>query len=508
MGDETTPGGVTATATAEPAAATEAMPTAVLDAGGQQPPAGGDGATGLVDAGARRGRHRVLPWVLGGIGVVVLGAIGFGAWWSSDHVAPGISYAGVDLGGKTTAEATDAVQTAFDDFSLPMELDGQQQPVTASDLGLQLDAASTVQAVMADQPAWRFWTWGSASQASAAVSGDDVREQRYFSSAWPDAFTMTEPSLAYDAKAGTFSVVPGVAGTGADAGAARTAFAEAFTAGDDSTVALPTTTVEPTITDDAATQAATGAQALVHRISFTIGDTTLATADAATVGGWVTVSQQDGTLSATYDPDRVRAYLTGTVAGRLDATPTTQVVLASDPTAIVTKGSTGKTLGDVSELVDQVVASAGGDTTSFALPVTEVPFETQTVDRRIDVALAARTASLIENGQVVATFPMSPGKETNSGGRQSASTSTKVGEYKVWYKTALQDMGCSARFDYCTPNVPWDTYFNGDQALHGTYWHNMFGKADMSHGCVNLSVANAKTVYDFAPIGTPVSVHY
>jgi lipoprotein-anchoring transpeptidase ErfK/SrfK len=69
-------------------------------------------------------------------------------------------------------------------------------------------------------------------------------------------------------------------------------------------------------------------------------------------------------------------------------------------------------------------------------------------------------------------------------------------------------MGCSARFDYCTPNVPWDTYFNGDQALHGTYWHNMFGKADMSHGCVNLSVANAKTVYDFAPIGTPVSVHY
>ena len=38
-----------------------------------------------------------------------------------------------------------------------------------------------------------------------------------------------------------------------------------------------------------------------------------------------------------------------------------------------------------------------------------------------------------------------------------------------------------------TPNVQWITYFNGDQAFHGVYWHNNFGNR-MSHGCVGMPI--------------------
>ena len=43
--------------------------------------------------------------------------------------------------------------------------------------------------------------------------------------------------------------------------------------------------------------------------------------------------------------------------------------------------------------------------------------------------------------------------------------------------------------------VPWSTYFHEGIAFHTAYWHDTFGKA-RSHGCVNLSPSDARTVYD------------
>ena len=34
--------------------------------------------------------------------------------------------------------------------------------------------------------------------------------------------------------------------------------------------------------------------------------------------------------------------------------------------------------------------------------------------------------------------------------------------------------------NYYTPDVPWVMYYNGDEALHGAYWHDNFGKSDES----------------------------
>ncbi len=59
---------------------------------------------------------------------------------------------------------------------------------------------------------------------------------------------------------------------------------------------------------------------------------------------------------------------------------------------------------------------------------------------------------------------------------------------------------------YDLPNVPSTMYFYRGYAIHGAYWHNNFGNP-MSNGCVNLPLDAAAWMYDFAPVGTTVSIY-
>ena len=50
---------------------------------------------------------------------------------------------------------------------------------------------------------------------------------------------------------------------------------------------------------------------------------------------------------------------------------------------------------------------------------------------------------------------------------------------------------------YYLPDVPWVMYFNSQQeALHGSYWHDGYGFRH-SHGCINLSITDAKWIFQW-----------
>lgn len=56
---------------------------------------------------------------------------------------------------------------------------------------------------------------------------------------------------------------------------------------------------------------------------------------------------------------------------------------------------------------------------------------------------------------------------------------------------------------YSLDEVPWSMYFYQRYALHGAYWHDMFG-ATRSHGCVNLSPPDAKFLFTWSgPVVPP-----
>ncbi len=83
-------------------------------------------------------------------------------------------------------------------------------------------------------------------------------------------------------------------------------------------------------------------------------------------------------------------------------------------------------------------------------------------------------------------------------------TPTVTGNYRIYLKYVSTTMSGPG---YYLTNVPYTMYFYGSYGIHGTYWHNNFG-TPMSHGCVNMYTPDAAWLFDFAPLGTTVYVHY
>jgi lipoprotein-anchoring transpeptidase ErfK/SrfK len=80
---------------------------------------------------------------------------------------------------------------------------------------------------------------------------------------------------------------------------------------------------------------------------------------------------------------------------------------------------------------------------------------------------------------------------------------TEPGQYHIQVKYRYADMHGS---DYFLPDVPYTMYYDGDFAIHGTYWHHNFG-TPMSRGCVNLDPGDSAWMYNFSEVGTLVNIH-
>ena len=81
---------------------------------------------------------------------------------------------------------------------------------------------------------------------------------------------------------------------------------------------------------------------------------------------------------------------------------------------------------------------------------------------------------------------------------------TPVGRFRIYAKYRSITMSGPG---YYLPGVPHSMFFYRGYAIHGTYWHNNFGRP-MSHGCINLTRADAAWLYGWAPNGTLVVIHW
>ena len=113
--------------------------------------------------------------------------------------------------------------------------------------------------------------------------------------------------------------------------------------------------------------------------------------------------------------------------------------------------------------------------------------------RELVVTLGAQMAYAYEDGILKRRALVSTGLP---------STPTVQGDFTIKRKYRSTTMSGP---DYHLENVEWVMYFYAGYGFHGTWWHNNFGQP-MSHGCVNMTNADAKWFYDFASVGTPVHV--
>lgn len=116
-------------------------------------------------------------------------------------------------------------------------------------------------------------------------------------------------------------------------------------------------------------------------------------------------------------------------------------------------------------------------------------------ERWLDVDIATQTLVAYEGPRPVYATLVSTGR-----GKPGSKQATPVGEYRIWVKLLHSDMDNledpDAETNYAVQAVPYVMFFQGGYGLHGTYWHEDFGQTK-SHGCVNLSVADARWLFQF-----------
>lgn len=121
--------------------------------------------------------------------------------------------------------------------------------------------------------------------------------------------------------------------------------------------------------------------------------------------------------------------------------------------------------------------------------------------KEIVVSVSRQSLWAYEGGELMVSSLVSTGTA------EIPETVTPIGFHSVLTKYKIQTMaGFIGGESYNVPDVPDILYFdNLGNAIHGTYWHSNFG-TPMSHGCVNLPLDAATWVFEWADIGTAVTV--
>lgn len=436
-------------------------------------------------------------WIGAAAGVAVIGLVAS----SFVLIAPGTSVAGVGIGFLTPGAAVDAVQHRLATTTIVLTGEGGDAEVTGADLGASVDARSLVDQAFAEHPMWNVTAWFPAS-VSAPVFIDSEAADSALRAAAPELYVdPVDATLTYDADTTTYVTTPAEEGVGIDVDAVRTALQDAFEAGE-TRVELDTTLAP--VTAQTPTFVAEGAAAQLNRMletaGFYVGSERTVPVSREVAASWLTVTPGErGTFDIAADQTAIAELVPGLAAAVNRDVVNAKVVTDSAGTVLsdLTAGVSGRALGDTSDVASEFAAQLAAGDAAYELPVKETEFATTAIERRIEVDLSAQTTYLFENDKVIASYAISSGL---------AGTPTFTGSYRVFAHTAMQDMGCFEGAPYCTENVPWITWFNGDQGFHGAYWHNNFGNP-MSHGCVNMPINIAKFVYDWTPVGTEVWVH-
>lgn len=121
------------------------------------------------------------------------------------------------------------------------------------------------------------------------------------------------------------------------------------------------------------------------------------------------------------------------------------------------------------------------------------------IERHVEINLTIQELYFFINNIKIGTMPVSTGLPR---------TPTPVGEFEIFRKVPLARYVSTRPGDeYDLPNVKWNLEFKKSYFLHTAYWHNQFGNRPMSHGCVNMRLADAEKIYQFLDKGDKVIIY-
>jgi lipoprotein-anchoring transpeptidase ErfK/SrfK len=131
-------------------------------------------------------------------------------------------------------------------------------------------------------------------------------------------------------------------------------------------------------------------------------------------------------------------------------------------------------------------------------PVTVAPERVKGAASYIAVDRSAFTLTYVRDGKPSFSTYVSLGR---------AGVDTPIGVYSTFGKFRADRMTSrsvpDATGSYDFPNVPYTQYYkDGGYAIHGTYWHDVFGTQE-SQGCINLTLTDAAYLFNLTDPQVP-----
>jgi lipoprotein-anchoring transpeptidase ErfK/SrfK len=443
-------------------------------------------------------------WYVAVIPLVLILAL-LGTWlgeeiYYRDRALPGTHLIGRDVSGLTSEEIRKQAIHDYRIMKVTVRLGETSKTINLRELGVTPDLDATVKNVIAAGRVMnpiKKYVEKKQHNVTLMLSIDE-------NVLWPFVTAnfqgVTEPIInpapKYNAQKKLFETVPGKIGRNVDLKDFKRFTDNLISDYDKNIYNLRIIDIAPPIgIDDSDYSASIANKRLSVPVTYTIGEKPVYTLKPADIAGMLIFIEdnENGEYRVSFDPERIVSIVGKAVdKPRVDAHAETDI--DGNIFIVYREGRDGTVVANTSKEVietSKALATMKESVVSLTTKVDKFQTVVDGADHWVDVNLSEQRVRLYAGTDEVVTFLCSSGLPA---------TPTVIGDFAVYYKTEKQTMND-------TPNVRWNSFFIGDYALHGAWWHNNFGRP-MSHGCVNLTEYNAYMTYFWAPIGTPVKVHY
>lgn len=455
--------------------------------------------------------HRNLSFVVGFTALLVLVLSGLFSQYYKNKTLPNVVVAGVNSGAKDSAQLKAQLESQYSDLKVTLQSADKKLEPKLEELGVTLNLDQTIknsleakraEGLLAKVSFWKKY------DVPAVITINDTLLQQYVDTYIPE---MTKPpqdaQLQFDAANKVFVITNQADGQGPDTKKLKQQLVDIGKTLKSPTLPVVTATKKPAITQAKLEPLLEPANSVVSRRIVLTGLGYTFQASPSEIASWVTPTPQtNGDIKLVVDPAKIQSYVES-ISKRISSAPVDQKVIKDEATGaevVLQPGRNGTELADRQVLANAIAqALQNQQDTTQTMNIKTAAFNVVNMnafDKWIEVDLSEQRTTAYEKATPLRNFTIASGMRGYE---------TVTGEFSIWLKTRRQTMSGGSKADgsyYSIPNVEWVSYFYKDYALHGAWWREKFG-APASHGCVNMTNADAQWVYEWAPVGTKVIVH-
>ena len=436
--------------------------------------------------------------------VLVIGGISYAGMSSrySRVFFPGTEINGLDVAGKTAAEAQEMIAGGINGYVLTIEERGEKtEQISQKDIGLQAKFDGSLEKIIASQNpfAWglRVFSPDSYQIQTMMEYDEEAFETALKGLACFDEETAKEPEnarLSDYSKENGYTIVPEKEGTLADYELVEKEVSEAILKLE-TNISLEELGAyqEPEVTADdetLKTLCENMNKAAGVTITYKFGDQT-ETLSGDRIHEWL-VPNADG--SAGVDSGKVSAYVKE-LADKYNTNHKSKTLKTSyGKTVTIKGGSYGWKINQAAEADELAALIRSGESQSGREPVYSQKAASHGAndygDTYVEINLTAQHLFFYKDGALLVESDFVSGNLSKGWG-------TPAGSFPLTYK----QRDAVLKVDYWMP-------FNGGIGMHDATWRSEFGgtiyKTGGSHGCINLPHSVAKKIYENISAGMPV----